>query len=76
MDFPIQINAIRIGLSIIYFKGSWVRISKLCCISVPEDCYDIAKSVDPDEMQHSAAFHLDLHCLPKYPFRGFQHTKG
>ena len=20
-------------------------------------------------MQHDAAFHLDLHCLPKYPFR-------
>ena len=21
-------------------------------------------------MQHDAAFHLDLHCLPKYRFRG------
>ena len=27
-------------------------------------------------MQHYAAFHLGLHCLPKYPFRGFQYTKG
>ena len=26
-------------------------------------------------MQHYAAFHLGLHCLPKYPFRGFQYTK-
>ena len=25
MDFPIQINTIRIGLSIIYFKGSQVE---------------------------------------------------
>ena len=33
----------------------------------------LANSVGPDEMLHSAAFHLDLFCLPKYPFRGFQH---
>ena len=26
----------------------------------------LANSVDPDEMQHYAAFHLGLHCLPKY----------
>ena len=36
----------------------------------------IANSVDLDEMQHHAAFHLGLHCLPKYLFRGFQYTKG
>ena len=36
----------------------------------------IANSVDSDEMQHNAAFHLGLHCLPKYLFRGFQYTKG
>ena len=35
-----------------------------------------AKSADPDEMQHYAAFHLSLHCLPKYPLRNFQYTKG
>ena len=29
-------------------------------------------NVDPDEMQHYAAFHLGLHCLHKYPSRGFQ----
>ena len=23
-----------------------------------------------------AAFHLGVRCLPKYPFRGFQYTKG
>ena len=33
-------------------------------------------SVDPDEMQHYAAFHLGLHCLQKYLFRGFPNTKG
>ena len=35
-----------------------------------------AKSVDPDEMPHFAEFHLGLHCLPKYPFRGFHYTKS
>ena len=33
-------------------------------------------SVDPDEMQHYAAFHLGLYCLQKYSFRGFPSTKG
>ena len=28
--------------------------------------YVAANSEDPDEMQHFAAFHLGLHCLPKY----------
>ena len=35
----------------------------------------LANSVDPGEMQHYAAFHLGLHCLPEYPFRGIQYTK-
>ena len=34
----------------------------------------LTKSVDPDEMQHYAAFHLGLHCLQKYSFRSFQNT--
>ena len=29
----------------------------------------LANRVDPDEMQHYAAFHLGLHCLLAYPFR-------
>ena len=36
----------------------------------------LAKSVDPDEMPHYAAFHLGLHCLPKYAFRSHWYTKG
>ena len=37
---------------------------------------NLTNSADPGEMQPYAAFHLDLHCLPKYLFRGFQNTKG
>ena len=33
----------------------------------------LPNSTDPDEMQHHAAFHLGLYCLPKYPFRGLQY---
>ena len=29
-----------------------------------------SNSVDPDEMQHFAAFHLGLHCLQNWSFRG------
>ena len=29
----------------------------------------LANSVDPDEMSHYTAFHVGLHCLPKYMFR-------
>ena len=36
----------------------------------------LANSADPDEMQHYATFHLGLHCLPKYSFRGFQYTNS
>ena len=69
MDFPIHKNAIRMGLSIIYLKG----ISLFLVLKI---ALTTAKSVDPDEMLPYTAFHLGLHCLPKYMFRGFQNTKG
>ena len=28
--------------------------------------FTFTNTVDPDEMQHYAAFHLGLHCLQKY----------
>ena len=36
----------------------------------------VANSADPDEVLHSATFHLGLKCLQKYLFRGFQSKKG
>ena len=38
--------------------------------------FTFTNSVDPDEMQQHAAFHLDLHCLQRYVFRGFPKFKG
>ena len=45
-------------------------------ILLSEDFFIFTNSVGPDEMQHDAAFHLGLHSLPKYSFRGFRNTKG
>ena len=36
----------------------------------------IANSVDPDEMPPYAAFHLGLHCLPKYLFTSNLNKNG
>ena len=41
-----------------------------------DDFFIFASSADPDEMPHYAAFHLGLHCLPKYLFAGIQNEKG
>ena len=30
--------------------------------------FNFANSVDPDDMQHLAAFHHGLHCLQRYSF--------
>ena len=38
--------------------------------------FTLTNSAEPDEMPHDAAFHLCLHCLQKYPFRGFPYKKG
>ena len=38
--------------------------------------FTFANSVDPDEMQCYATFHLGLHCLQNYMFRGFSNTKA
>ena len=50
------------GWFIVHVKGSQV-------ISVSEDCFIEVNSADPDEMPHIVAFHLGLHCLPKYSIR-------
>ena len=36
----------------------------------------LANNAGLDEMPHYAAFHLGLHCLPKYMSTGIQFDKG
>ena len=73
MDFPI-LNTICMGLPILNFKGWQVKFLNYDVFLYLKIVLMLANSVDPDEMQHYAAFHLGLHCLPTYPFRGFQYT--
>ena len=62
MDFPI--DTISMGLPIAYLNG----FSKLYILSL-RDVLILASNSDPDEMQHYAAFHLGLSCLPNYLLR-------
>ena len=71
MEFPIKLDTVKLGWSIVYIEGSQVTIPKKK-ISFSEDDFVIANSADLDEMLHYAAFHLGLHCLPKYQFLGWQ----
>ena len=57
MDSSFRLDTINLGFQ----KKSFIFWS--------EDFFS-ATSVDPDEMQHNAAFHLGLHCLQKYLFSG------
>ena len=75
MEFSIKFDTVKSGWSIVYIEGSQVIISKnVVFLSLKIDCSK-ANSADPDEMSHYVAFHLGLHCLPKYPFRGFWSSK-
>ena len=59
-------------VSILYFKVSQVEISKFQKFLSLKIVLILANSEDPDEMPHYVAFHLGLHCLPKYLFTGIQ----
>ena len=54
MDYIIHIDTVRMELFILYYKGSQVELSKIWCISDPEDCFILANSVGPN---------LGIHCL-------------
>ena len=56
-------------------EGSQVIISNCIVFLSPKIVYVLANSGDPDEMLHVAAFHLGLHCLLKYLFRGIWSKK-
>ena len=51
-------------------KGVWLTFISPCFIEIP---VFNANSLDPDQMPHSAASDLGLHCLPiNVPFTGCQ----
>ena len=68
MEFPIKFDTVESGWSIVYIEGSQVIIFIIVFLSLKIN-FVLAKSADPDEMLHYAAFHLGLHCLPKTHLR-------
>ena len=71
-----KFGTVESGGSIVYIEGSQVIISKQYYISFSEDHFVFPNSADLDEMPHYAAFCQGIHCLPRYPFRGFWFTMG
>ena len=69
IDFPIQLKAIRMRLSIIYSKGSHrsVFLNNDEFLS-PRIVFTFTNSIDPDEMLH--------YVLSGYQLRGFQYISG
>ena len=59
--FDLLVNAINLGLYISRVSDYNLKTN---CISI----FTFTSSVDSDEVQRYAAFHLVLHCLRKYPF--------
>ena len=58
--YYIKLDTIKVGWSIINFKGSKVRILKLNCICV-NDFFISTKSADCGERPNSATSYLGLH---------------
>ena len=76
MDSSFWLDAINLGWSYTYLMVSGYNFQKILysyCLNM-KIVSTFTNSVDFDEKMHYAAFHLGLHCLPKYSFRGFLNT--
>ena len=76
LEFPIKFDTVKPRWTIIYIEGSQVIIFKNLVFLSMKMYLVLAISADPDEMQLHVAFHLCLHCLPKYSISGSQYTNG
>ena len=76
MEFSIKFDTGKSERSIMYIKGSQIIISKNILFLTLKIDFVLANSADPDEMPHYASFHLDLQCLPRYPFSVFWSSNG
>ena len=67
---PVSLRVWHNKLVMVYFKHQ--AVTCYIMFSVPENC-NLNNREDPDEMLHSAALHLGLHCLPKSLFPIYKH---
>ena len=71
MEFFIELYTIQSGWSIVVsIEGSQAVILKRKLY------FFLCRSILSQQTVHYVAFHLGLHCVPNYPFRGFWSTKG
>ena len=77
-EFFFWFDTIKLGYSISLLGVSDYNFHKnsVCVLFCQNIFFTFTNSVDPDEMQHYAAFHLGLHCLQKYLFWCFPSTDG
>ena len=73
---PFQTNVILHKATYSIKSQDGMKSHKKYCISLSEDRFCLRKQCGPDVMPHFAAFHLGLHCLLRYPFRGFRSIKN
>ena len=70
MEFSIKFDTVKSEWSIVYTEGSQVVILKKIVFLSLKINFVLEKGVDPDEMQHNAAFHLGLHCFSNQMLMG------
>ena len=71
MEFSVKFDIVKSGFSIVYIEGLQIITSKnIAFLSLKTD-FVLINSAGPDEILPYAQFHLDVHCLPLYPLRGF-----
>ena len=68
MEYPIKFDTVKWD-GPLYIRLEFHKTFSLKILFV------LAYTTDPDEISHYAAFHLGLHCLPKYRFREVSGTQ-
>ena len=77
MEFSKHFDTVKSGWSMYLLRGQRLYFPKsVVSLFFLKIDFVLANSADPDEMPHYAAFHLGLHCLPRYPITDFSSTKG
>ena len=69
VDSSFWFTPIYLGCPLYLSRGfKLLFLKRILYYFVWKSFFTFTNSVDPDEMQHYAAFHLGLHCLQKYSF--------
>ena len=71
MDLFLLVGINKLGIVHCTYLGFQKNV--FFCLKI---IFSFSNSADPDEIQHHAAFHLGLHFLQNYSFRGFSNIKG